>query len=117
MSEQESARYDYELPGGPTSDTETGPIIETVQNKPANLSNLAYPKVIYQSDVCRVIQIETGEYEVSHILRNRAGIIQEPKDEDFGVWAWTAYDWDKAVKIKDLIESGGRPIRSMEAQQ
>lgn len=38
----------------------------------------------------------------------RKGQVMEPKDEDFGVWAWSAYTLEQAEAIADEIEAGLR---------
>ena len=41
------------------------------------------------------------------------GTTIEPKDEDFGVWAWSAYSLEKAMIIANDINTGARTIRPM----
>jgi len=62
-----------------------------------------------------IYQIPTGEYEVwmNLELPRSGGAFIEPKDEDFGVWAWTAYTIDKAERIAHEIETGKRGVTPM----
>ena len=62
-----------------------------------------------------IYQIPTGEYEVCMNLElpRSGGEFIEPKDEDFGVWAWSAYTLEKAERIAEEIESGKRAITPM----
>ncbi len=62
-----------------------------------------------------IYQIPTGEYEVwmNLELPRSGGRFIEPKDEDFGVWAWSAYTLEKAERIAQEIETGKRTITPM----
>ena len=95
--------------------TTQGEIIENSENKRPFQPNLRAVRIVYESATSRIVQVETGEYEVGHILKTRNGIV-EPTGDDFGVWVWTAYTLAKAYEIFYDIEAGRKPIRSMEAQ-
>ena len=70
---------------------------------------------IRRTDKYRIVGVNGG-FEICHILTNKRGEIIEPRDEDFGVWAWSAYDLEKALRIANEIETGLKPIRQMDAQ-
>lgn len=44
------------------------------------------------------------------------GVIQEPTDEDFGVWAWCYRSYDRALRKAQTIESGVCKIVPMNHQ-
>lgn len=46
-------------------------------------------------------------------LPRQRGVFLEPKDEDFGVWAWSAYTLDRAERIAQEIETGRRNVTPM----
>ena len=54
-----------------------------------------------------------GDFEVWMKLDDRKGGYIEPKDEDFGVWAWVSYTLFTAEKIFEEITTGKRTIRPM----
>lgn len=54
-----------------------------------------------------------GDYFEVQFNLDRKGVTIDPKDEDFGVWAWTAYTLEKAERIANEIETGARKISPM----
>lgn len=56
-----------------------------------------------------------GNFEVQFNIE-RKGILIQPKDEDFGVWAWNSWSLERAEQIAQEIESGKRIIVPMVAQ-
>jgi hypothetical protein len=56
-------------------------------------------------------QIPSGEFEIWIRLKSMAVI--EPKDSDFGVWAWSVYTRKRADLIFGEITTGKRTINPM----
>lgn len=73
--------------------------------------------LIKENDKALIFRIETGEYEVWLKLKYSTGVMKgaviPPKDEDFGVRAWSAYSEKRAQVIFDEITSGERCITPM----
>lgn len=56
-----------------------------------------------------------GNFEVQFDIY-RKDVLIEPKDEDFGVWAWNSWSLERAEQIAGEIETGKRKIVQMAAQ-
>lgn len=66
----------------------------------------------------KALLIKVGEdYEVwirmDKTVGKDKGELIKPKDEDFGVWAWSFYSIESALKCFDEITTGKRGIRPM----
>jgi hypothetical protein len=79
--------------------------------------------VIQENDKAVMLQCSTRYsrfFEVWIKLPNRNKSIRtdyaHPTDEDFGVWAWSAYTKEKALKIFEEISSGKRVLIPMSQQ-
>lgn len=62
------------------------------------------------------VDMETSQHwEVQiNLAIPRSKEYHQPKDEDFGVWAWTSYTLLRAEAIAREIEAGTRGVRTMQ---
>lgn len=74
-------------------------------------------KLIQENLSAIIYQIPSGEFEIwikmKYTTGYRKGSLICPRDEDFGVWAWTTYNMERAIKIYQEITDGIRTIRPM----
>lgn len=72
---------------------------------------------IQENDKAKIIKVAERNFEVwmklPYTVGAKKGQFMEPKDEDFGVWAWAHASLAGAEKCFDEITTGKRGIRPM----
>lgn len=89
---------------------------EIIESHPKNTPKMSQIRTLEKKlALSSIYQIPSGEYEVwmNLDLPRQRGVFLEPKDEDFGVWAWSAYTLERAERIAQEIETGVRKITPM----
>lgn len=73
--------------------------------------------VIRESEKAIVYQMGGSHFEVwikiIHTVGKLRGQMIEPKDSDFGVWAWCYYTEKRAIDVFYEIETGKRVLTPM----
>jgi len=78
----------------------------------SNPKPVILPNMIKENDKAIIVS-KGNDYEVWMKLDAPSGSLIQPSDEDFGVWAWSAYTLDRAYSIFDSITDGSRKITPM----
>lgn len=72
---------------------------------------------IKENDKAKIIQVAASNFEVwmklPYTVGPKRGQFMEPKDEDFGVWAWAYASREGAEKCFEEITTGKRKITPM----